>query len=68
MSHDREATELVPTGKKKFMAFIATSTLLYPGVLEGLAQRDVNMVWASQMIIIHNRREINTLCLEAKIA
>jgi len=47
VSHDSEATELIPTGKKLFMAFIATSTLLSPGVLEGLAQRDVNMVWAS---------------------
>lgn len=48
MSHDCEATELIPTGKKKFTAFIATSMLLSPGVLEDLAQQDVNTVWASQ--------------------
>ena len=54
MSHDCEATELIPTGKKKFTAFIATSVLLSPG---DVAQRDMNVVWASQ-----NYRGTNDYC------
>lgn len=57
MSRDCEAAELIPTGKRKFTAFIATFTLLSPGVLEDLAQQDMNVVWASQ-----NYRGTNDYC------
>lgn len=40
--------ELIPTGGKNFSAFPANLALLSAGVLEGLAQWNVNMIWILQ--------------------